>query len=70
MKKMNIYGKITFVILMITFWFESQAQAPGGVPYGEPKAVEFDLFNTILLIVVPVLLIIFYLWYRRRKKRK
>jgi len=57
-------------ILMLFISFLSEAQAPGGVPYGQPEPVEFDLFNTIILIVLPILLIIFYFWYRARKKKK
>jgi len=67
---MKPFRKLSFLILMFTFWLQSQAQAPGGVPYGEPEPVEFDLFNTIILIVLPILLIIFYFWYRTRKKKK
>ena len=55
---------------MFIISFLSEAQAPGGVPYGQPEPVEFDLFNTIILIVLPILLIIFYFWYRTRKKKK
>ncbi len=59
MSRIKTHWKFAVVILMMILWLPSPAQAPGGVPYGEPKPVEFDLFNTIILIVVPVLLIIF-----------
>lgn len=70
MKKESAFRKLTLVFLMFTFWLKSQAQAPGGVPYGDPKPVEFDLVNTIIFIVVPILLIAFFFWYRRRRRKK
>lgn len=45
------------------------AQAPSGVPYGNPEPINLDLFNVILFIVVPILIVITYFWYRRKKKR-
>jgi membrane protein DedA with SNARE-associated domain len=56
-------------ILMLFLSVLSVAQAPGGVPYGEPDPVEWDLFNVILLIVIPVVVLLVYLWRRRKKKK-
>jgi hypothetical protein len=56
-------------ILMLFFSVLSIAQAPGGVPYGEPEPVEWDLFNVILLIVIPVLVLLVYLWRRHKHKK-
>lgn len=61
------YGIIIVSLFMSVL---AEAQAPGGIPYGEPQKVNFNLFNTILLIVIPVLLVVFYFWYRNRKKKK
>ncbi len=70
MSRIKILRNFAVVVLMMVLWLPSLAQAPGGVPYGEPKPVEFDLFNTIILIVLPVLLIIFFIWYRKRRNKK
>ena len=48
----------------------AKAQAPGGIPYGDPEAIEFNLFNTIFFIVLPLLLIFFYIWYRKKKRKR
>ena len=69
-KMKQMARKILFLISIISFSLVLFAQAPTGIPRGEQEAVDFDLFNIILLIVLPVLLIIFYFWYRSRKNKK
>jgi len=53
---------LTFLISVITF-----AQAPGGVPYGEPEPVHWDLASIILLIVIPVAIL--FVYFKRKKKK-
>ncbi|WP_340112908.1 hypothetical protein [Maribellus mangrovi] len=56
-------------ILLLVFSTLLFAQAPGGVPYGDPEPVEWDLFNVILLIGIPVLILVVYFWRKRNKKK-
>lgn len=64
-----MFKKAGIFLLVLQLSFLANAQAPGGIPYGEPKAVQFNLTNIIFLIVIPLLLLLFYFWYRNRKKK-
>jgi len=57
-------------ILIVAFFsmIAGKAQAPGNVPYGEPKQLELTPFNIVVFIVVPVLLFIALILIRRKKK--
>lgn len=64
-----MFKKSGLFILLLIFSTLLFAQAPGGVPYGDPEPVEWDLFNVILLIGIPVLILVVYFWRKRNKKK-
>ncbi|MFV0594031.1 MAG: hypothetical protein ACK5M7_21850 [Draconibacterium sp.] len=60
-------SKLYLLILTFLFSLATFAQAPGGVPYGEPEPVKWDLANIVLLIVIPV--VILFVYFKRKKKK-
>ncbi len=62
--------KLATLLTLLTSVLFSFAQAPSGVPYGQPDELELDLTNIIVFIVLPLLLIAFFIWFRISKKRK
>ncbi len=64
-----MFKKTGILLLILLLNLAAKAQAPGGVPYGDPKAIQLSPFNIIIYIVLPLLLILFYFWYRNRKKK-
>lgn len=72
MKSTKLYyyiRKTGALFFNLLFFFSTYAQAPSGVPYGDPEPVEWDLFNIILLIAIPVIILIFYFKRKRNKKK-
>ena len=62
--------KYFFLAVLQIFAIQSMAQAPSGVPYGQPEPLEFDLVNVIVFIVVPVLIIFLYIWFKRKNRKR
>ena len=68
-KLQQLLRKTVSLFLGIMTTFSTFAQAPGGVPYGNPEPVEWDLFNVILLIIIPVVILLIYFLRKRNKKK-
>jgi len=68
-KIQNMFKRLFFALILSVTCTTLFAQAPSGVPYGDPEPINLDLFNVILFIVIPILIVITYFWYRRKKKR-
>lgn len=58
-------------ILIVAFFsiISGKAQAPGNIPYGEPKQLALTPFNIIVYFVVPVLLFVALILIRRKRKK-
>lgn len=68
-KIQDMFKRLLLALMLLATCTTLFAQAPSGVPYGNPEPVDLDLFNVLLFIVVPILIVITYFWYRRKKKR-
>jgi len=64
-----MYKKAVILLIALQLYIVAKAQAPGGIPYGDPTKIQLSPFNIIVYIVLPLLLILFYFWYRKRKKK-
>ncbi|MCK3684972.1 hypothetical protein [Maribellus sp. YY47] len=62
----NYFLLTAFLLVAI----QSMAQAPSGVPYGQPEPLEFDLVNIIVFIIVPALIILLYIGFKRKNRKK
>ncbi|WP_321372855.1 hypothetical protein [uncultured Draconibacterium sp.] len=63
LKKSGIFTFLLFVSAL------AMAQAPSGIPTGEPEPLELNLVNIIVFIVLPVIIVILYIYWRRKKRR-
>lgn len=62
--------KYFFPAAFVLAALQSVAQAPSGVPYGQPEPLELNLFNIIVFIVLPLVLIVIYIGFKRKKRKK
>jgi len=62
--------KYFFLAVFLIVAIQSMAQAPRGVPYGQPEPLKFDLVNVIVFIVVPILIIFLYFWFKRKNRKR
>ena len=62
-KKSSIFTFLLFVSAMV------MAQAPSGIPSGQPEPLELNLTNIIVFIVLPVIILILYIYWRRNKRK-
>ncbi len=62
----NYFLPAAFLLVAV----QSMAQAPSGVPYGQPEPLELDLFNIIVFIVLPLVLIAVYIGFKRKNRKK
>ncbi len=63
--------KILLISILALFTIiAGRAQAPGNIPYGEPKQLELTPFNIILYFVIPVLLFVALILIRRKRNKE
>lgn len=62
--------KLTMLFISLVPGFAAPAQAPSGVPYGNPEPVEFTPGNIIIFVVIPLVIVFLYLQYRKKQREK
>lgn len=61
--------KILILLISLLYVTNSNAQAPGNIPYGDPQPLTLTPTNIVIYIIIPVLIIVAVILIRRRNKK-